>query len=579
MILMKKTYILILILIQILILCCPCLGAQIIGQEVAYLQTDRTSYIAGESVFYKFYVLNADTKKPSDISDVGYVLVRAANSAPSLKLRIKINSGAATGSFDLPDTLSTGVYQIVAFTSAMKNFGEQNFSYKEIVVANRFDKEQNLKIPNLIPADTNATKQTNVLLPEIKTNKEVYALREKVTVSLGKTNFKGNVAVTVFEEPKITLPEKSIAEILNKPLVGLIDNRHLTNSYLPEKGGKILRGRVIDVTTKKTIQSAMVLLSCVDSVPNLQYASTDPNGLFQLLLSDYYNGKELFLSIKNVPDNQQWKIEIEDEFALSEKWSPSLTLDNNSYKEFVAKSQDIVYVNKSYQLNNDAIENPISGQQLICPQLYHCPVKTVLPSDFVPLNDFREIAVEILPSVRIYKDNGKYRVQVFNDFQQQFFYTDPVIFLDGVFVDDIKKIIGLGSEEIKKIDIINAERAFGDLVFQGVISITSKSNEIENTKPASHSLRLKNDKVNKGRDFVAVNPDLNPNQNIPYFKQLLYWNPNLELNGIDSTNFEFYTSDNAAGFIIKVEGVLENGMPIYSMSRIQVENQIKATDK
>lgn len=575
--LMKKIYIL--ILIQILILCCPCLGAQTIRQEIACLQTDRTSYIAGESVFYKLNVLNASTKRPSDISNVGYVMVRAANSAPSLKLRIKINSGVAAGSFDLPDTLSTGVYQIVAFTGAMKNFGEQNFSYKEIIVVNRFDKEMNFKTPNLIPTDTNATKQTNVLLTEIKTDKDVYGLREKVTVSLGKINLKGNVAVTVFEEPKIALPEKSIGEMLNTTLFGSFDSKRMLNAYLPENKGKILRGRVIDVATKKTIQSAMVLLSCVDSVPNLQYASTDSNGLFQLLLSDYYNGKELFLSVKNVPDNQQWKIEIEDEFALSQKWSPSLVSNINGYKEFVTKSENIVYINKSYQLNNDAIEDPISGRQLICPQLYHCPVKTVLPSDFVSLNDFREIAVEILPSVRIYKDNGKYRAQVFNDFQQRFFYTDPVIFLDGVFVDDINKIIGLGSEQIKKIDIINVERAFGDLVFQGVISISTKSNEIENTKPASHSLRLKNDKVNRGRDFVAVNPNLNPNKNIPYFKQLLYWNPNIELNGIDSTNFEFYTSDNAASFIIKAEGILENGTPICSMSRIQVDNQIKATDK
>lgn len=573
---MKKTYIL--IFIQILVLCCPCLGAQTIGQEVACLQTDRTSYIAGEPVFYKLNVLNADTKRPSDISTVGYVLVRAANSAPSLKLRVKINSGVAAGSFDLPDTLSTGVYQIIAYTSAMKNFGEQNFSHKEIVVANRFDKELNFKTLNPISADTDVAKPANVL-PEIKTDKGVYALREKVIVSLGKTNFRGNVVVTVFEEPKIVLPEKSVAEILNTSLVGPIDNKQLTNNYLPEKKGKILRGRVIDVATKKTIQSAMVLLSCVDSVPNLQYASTNSNGLFQLLLSDYYNGKELFLSIKNVPDNQHWKIEIEDEFALSGKWSPSLTLDNNSYKEFVAKSQNIVYVNKSYQLNNDAIENPMSEKKSVCPQVYHCPVKTVLPSDFVPLDDFREIAVEILPSVRIYKDNGKYRAQVFNDLQQTFFYTSPVIFLDGVFVDDIDKIIGLGSEQIKKIDIINAERAFGDLVFQGVISITTKSNEIENTKPASYSLRLKNDKVNRGRNFVAVNPNLNQNKNIPYFKQLLYWNPNIELNGIDSTNFEFYTSDNAANFIIKAEGILENGMPICSTSRIQVDNQIKATEK
>ena len=574
MILLKRTFII--LVLQLVALTCCNINAEVTASETVYLQTDRTAYIAGESVFYKLYVLNAITKKRSEISKVAYILLRAANSNPFLKIRVKIDLGTATGSFVLPDTLTSRVYQIVAFTRAMKNFGEQGFFHKEIVISNRFDKDLDFKLMNSNSMDSNKNKLPNIGC-EIKTNKTVYGLREKIIVSLGKTNSKANVSVSVFEDPKILSTDKSIVKTLNGLLVAQPD-KHAINKYLPENNGKILRGRVIDAITQKNISAATVLLSCIDSIPNLQYASTNSNGLFQILLSDYYNGKELFLTIKDMPPNQQWKIEIEDEFALSEKWRPSLIFDNVNSNGFIVKSQNIVYINKSYQLNNNLIDKPISETKSICPQLYHCSVSTVLLSDFVPLNDFPEIAVELLPLVRLYKENGEYKAHLIIG-SSVVSNNNPAIFLDGVYVDDINKIIGLGSEQIKKIDLLNTERVFGDLVFRGVISIISKSNEILNTTPASYSLRLKNDMINTGGNFVAVNPNSIQNKNIPFYKQLLYWNPDLELNGKDSTNFEFYTSDNTAKFIIKVEGISEDGTPISARSSIQVNNQINVTDK
>jgi hypothetical protein len=140
-------------------------------------------------------------------------------------------------------------------------------------------------------------------------------------------------------------------------------------------------------------------------------------------------------------------------------------------------------------------------------------------------------------------------------------------------------IIGLGSEQIKKIDLAEDERAFGELIFEGIISITSKANEILNTRPASYSLRIKNDDFNKGRSFVAINPNLIDDKYIPYYKQLLYWNPDLELNGTDDTSFEFYTSDNAANFVIKVEGISENGTPVSTSSTIKVEKKLNVKER
>lgn len=542
--------------------------------EIAYLQTDRTAYIAGEPIFYKLYVLDEATKMSSNLSKVGYILLRNIHSNVVLKIRVNIQAGMANGSIALPDTLTTGMYQMVAFTSTMRNKGDNRFFHKEISIANRFDKALNLKfIPSTLQDIILSETNSNI---EIKTDKSTYNTREKVTVSLGRLNSKANVSISVFEEPKVPTAYKSIVQTFNDSTNVRKDSR-IETYYSPETKGKLLRGSVVDAKTNQTIKGAVVILSCIDSVPNLEYAVTNARGVFQILLTDYYNGKELFLTIKDIPENSSWKILVEDNFAQSEKWKPALISANKSDKEFIVKSQNIVYINKVYQLDKNADKRQLIKSELICPRFHNSPVTTILPSDFVPLDSFPEIAVEILPQVRVIKEKGKYHVQMIDELMKGYQKHDPAIFLDGAYVDDVNKIIPLKSDQISKIELTTAERAFGDLVFSGAIFITSATNEMMNTKPASHSFRIKNDNINPGENAVPANPK--PDINTPYIRQLLYWNPDLGISKTEEVLFDFYTSDNQARFIIKVEGVTEDGMPVSASSSIKVENQINITDK
>jgi len=533
-------------------------------QEAVYLQTDRMTYIAGESVYYKMYVLDAATKKRSDLSKMGYIELRAPKSDPTLKIRVKVDAGIASGCFVLPDTLSSGLFQVVAFTSFMRNQGEQSFYQSNLVIVDRFDKKMDFKNIKSGKKDTSSCHQADSL-PWIVTDKKVYAPREKVVVSLGKTHCKANVSVSVYELSGDTSTEKSVVETLNGWSVN-----QLLKGYLPESRSKILRGRVIDAKTRKNIQTATVLLSCPDIVPNLQYATTNANGLFQMSLGAYYDGKELFFTLKDVPEGTSWKIEMDDNFNLSEKWEPELVSEKHLTDTFLLKSQDIVSINKSYKTEVDAIEDSLITKEPICPQLFRCPVKSIYTSDFIPLNDFREIAVEILPTVSISKHDETYKARLVSFLGNEYADKEPAIFLDGVYVDDINKIMGLGSDKILKIDVIETERTFGDLVFYGVISIITKSNEILKTKPTSSSLRIKNDLTNSSKSFVAINPNTIKDMHTPFFRQLLYWNPNLELKGSDQTNLEFYTSDNIGNYTLKVVGISEDGTPVNYSSCIQV---------
>jgi hypothetical protein len=544
-----------------------CVMAQ--TQETVYLQTDRPSYVSGETLFFKLSVLDAATKKPSDLSKVGYIELRAPKSEPVLKIRVAVSAGVATGSVVLTDSLHSDVYQFVAFTAFMKNVGESSYFHRELVIANRLDKDLNIR--TTVSADTNSFQQTDSLL-WLRTDKAAYLPGEKVTLHLGSAFSKANLAVSVYEVPKGLSLEKSTIETLRSPS---LKPSAKALGYLVDKPSKILRGRVLDAVTNQRVQDAIVLLSCSDSVANLQYAVTNQEGLFQLQLSPYYDGKELFFSLKEMPADQNWKIVVEDNFDLSEPWKPDLRAVQPSTKDFLSKSQDIAYINKIYASLNVEVEKASSAPQPFVPLLYRRPVKSIRPSEYVTLDSFPEIAVELLPSIKLTKQDGVYHVRTITREQQFYGRNDATVFLDGVYLDDLHKIIPLGSENIRKIDVLEDKRAMGDIVFFGIISIQSNSNEILKTVPGPHSLRLKNDTVTVGKSSYDQRPPASGDARTPFYKQLLYWNPAAAA----QTDQTFFTSENTGDFIIKAEGFAEDGTPLSAITRIQVNNPTNATEK
>jgi hypothetical protein len=556
--------------IHLLLLALTCFTLNVLAgnQETVYVQTDRSVYISGETVYFKLHVLQADTRKHSNISKVGYIELRAPKSAPALKIRVSVSEGICAGSFALPDSLHSGVYQLVAFTSFMKNGAENYFFSRELVLANRLDKSLNFK--TFTASDTAVYSQTDSLL-RIQTDKSTYAPGEKVSLRLSCALANANLAISVYEAPQVDFPDRSMAESL---LQAPATTNYLTTRHMPERQYKVLRGKVLGITSNQCIPDAIVLLSCPDTVANLQYAITDADGLFQLQLSPYYDGKELFLSIHEMPAEKKWKIELEDNFNLSSIWKPELDALSASSKKYLLKSQDIASINKTYAPRAVKTENAAVAKAFR-PLLYHREVKPVYPSDFVPLDSFPEIAVEILPTVKLYKQEGNYHARTITREQQFYGRNDLTFFLDGVYLDDINKITALNSEKIRKIEVLEDKRAFGNIVFYGIVSIQTKTNEILNTVPGSHSLRLRNDSATVGKSFVVQLPPTSTDAKTPYFKQLLYWNPTASL----QREYTFPTSENTGTFLIKVEGIAQDGTPLSAITSIQVNNPNSATDQ
>ncbi|MFP5082029.1 TonB-dependent receptor [Pedobacter sp. JCM 36344] len=105
-------------------------------QEKVYLHFDKPYYAVGDDIWFKAYVINVQTSRPSQIS--GALYVELLNEKDSVKqlLKLPLVSGIGVGDFKLSESFVEGNYRIRAYTQWMRNAGTDFFFDKTIKVGN-----------------------------------------------------------------------------------------------------------------------------------------------------------------------------------------------------------------------------------------------------------------------------------------------------------------------------------------------------------------------------------------------------------------------------------------------------------
>jgi hypothetical protein len=142
----------------LLFMCCTLLSASVAAQstrlnwlqtafeqhadkgvvEKVFVHTDRGDYLAGETMWFKVYVLNGSTHQPLDLSKAAYVEVLDKNNTAVLQGKIALEKGMGMGSFYLPVSLKSGNYRLRTYTAWMKNFSPDLYFEKDITLINTF---------------------------------------------------------------------------------------------------------------------------------------------------------------------------------------------------------------------------------------------------------------------------------------------------------------------------------------------------------------------------------------------------------------------------------------------------------
>jgi hypothetical protein len=134
--------------------------------EKIYIHTDRSTYIIGESLWYKAYSVYAYNNILFNKSNVLYVELISPDSKIIARNKTRLEDGLAHGDFKLSDSIGfkSGVYQLRAYTNWNRNFGEDFIFKKEIEILDVFK-------------NTNVASQENLLETKIVGEKSKNAFK------------------------------------------------------------------------------------------------------------------------------------------------------------------------------------------------------------------------------------------------------------------------------------------------------------------------------------------------------------------------------------------------------------------
>lgn len=105
-------------------------------QEKVYLQTDKPYYVAGESIWFKGFLVNATTHQPNTLSKFIYVELLSQTDSLVCRVKIRRDSLGFNGTIPLKAELKEGYYTLRGFTYWMQNNSSDFFFHKRIYVGN-----------------------------------------------------------------------------------------------------------------------------------------------------------------------------------------------------------------------------------------------------------------------------------------------------------------------------------------------------------------------------------------------------------------------------------------------------------
>ncbi|MCD2424030.1 hypothetical protein LQ567_14725 [Niabella pedocola] len=104
--------------------------------EIIFVHSDKESYLAGELVWFKTYLMAAGTHTLAGYSSIVYLELLNDKGRAVSQAKVPVTKGTGRGSFYLPVNATTGAYTLIAYTNQMKN-GDARFLFrKKLLVTN-----------------------------------------------------------------------------------------------------------------------------------------------------------------------------------------------------------------------------------------------------------------------------------------------------------------------------------------------------------------------------------------------------------------------------------------------------------
>ena len=606
-----RTYIRILLLPAILLLALPLHGRggwSPAGEKI-FVHTDREIYIAGENIWFKVYLLDAQSGRPTSTSNLAYVEILNSQNRPVMQKRIILEEGCGPGEALLPDTLSSGSYLLRAYTGAMKSFMPDGCFMKRINIYNALRTEAYPgsmgagRYTNSMPAANAGTANRQetgkqaasedspacqhgdrpISTSEIRTPQysdipaagrvqvdmtapDSIGKREKVSFEFDVIdNDAANAGATqlsIAVAPSTEDHGPDIAGIVKQ----MIPGKSLpagTLSYDFEKEYHFIHGRLFNRNTQMPDSGKYLFLSIPGKNAVFFYSRTDSDGRFSFSVPADRVSRELIIQPEVVnPDNT---IRIESSFSGEYPvFRPSGGTMSEESLKLVSLMKVNYQVNRIYETENSVLLQEPMAAAKPAKSFYGTPDLSLDLDDFIRLPVMTEVFYELVPGVTLREKRAGYEITVADPYYDVVYEQPPITFIDGVVVSDPAVIAAFDPDHVERIDVIRDRYVVGDYLFFGLVNVITYDGDYSRVALPAHAVRLPYRVADPVRKYLSpeYSTPERKRDRTPDFRNTLYWEPSITPSGDGKYRVEFWSSDVAGDYEINMQGITDDGHPV-----------------
>ncbi len=569
------------IIINLCVFCWALSGfAQQRTVERIYVTTDRDFYVSGESVWLSLYCFDMTDGQSnlSGLSNVAYLELHSSVST-ALTAKIAISNGRGSGKLDLPPTLPTGNYRLIAYTKQMLNEDTLKYFDKIIPIYNTLTSE---RIPGNVVvepgnSDSISTRDKKVISQNSSTafiavqfdHKKPVSINDSLPVTISNEGKEwATISVSVFKvNTKLANQSAMLGYFLAANKTPKKNVKFSTN-YVPEYEGEIIHGKINNVDLKK-INEKVVFLSAVGRGTDIYASAIDTtSGELTFYTGSIYGNREVVLQYP-----RQENVDSDISFELIDPFvKPSIS---NIPELYLSKEDEPVLTERSIEMQIgkrfgvDTLYEKISIQK--DPLLYSTPTTYTL-DDYTRFPGMQDVIVELIPGMRFRKVDKKMVVQVHveqGEGPTTYQSGNSLILLDGIPVFDHSRILQYDPLKINTISIYRNSFYIGEASFDGLAKFYTykgdypgltfdKSASIMDYQGVQYPCKLT---INNKQDR-DTRPDM---------RSLLYWDPEINLMPEEKREILIQTPSIPGKYSIVIEGITDDGEVVYREERFSVK--------
>lgn len=356
------------------------------------------------------------------------------------------------------------------------------------------------------------------------------------------------------------------------PWKEMLTNKDSLTSYLPEINGHIYTIIIKDKNTLQPIKGKNLYAIIPGKLSRTLMGTSNEKGEVFFNMETFTGTADIIIMQESEPiDNVIITTESPKNIIVHNNVDSvqSSLLSTDEKKQLTRRSIHMQAVN-AYLGNIEKRAFSFTNQDSIA--FYEEGMVSYALKDYTQFATLEEVFHEYIKTIRIRKTGTKYNLRVKDLLLKQYMDFDPFVLLDGLPVTNINQLMEISPLKIEKIQVGAYKFAMGNNIYDGIISVHSYDGDLAGYALPNNAIVIPFNGVQavkklSGPEYTTAQQKNSP---LPDFRNVLYFNTPL-LGNNQTFSDVLYTSGFTGKYIILLQGIDENGLPVIATTNFTVQ--------